>query len=98
MGWLGALIGIVASVLFYREGSHALMWLALAVSAATLWSYGIMHNFAIEAAKRRPGFTGHFYDITPREADAVPNGPTRANLTATLLAVILLGVSVVKTL
>lgn len=73
MGWLPVLLSVVATILFYRTGHAVLMVLAILTSIGGFWSWGVMHNFAVEQARRRPGFTGGFYDITDDEADFVPD-------------------------
>jgi hypothetical protein len=73
MGWLSVLMGAAASVIFY--GLAEMVWLTASASATIggFWSWGVMHNYATDAAKRRPGFGGGFWDITQAEAASVPN-------------------------
>jgi len=49
-----------------------------------------MHNFATEAAKRRPGYQGEFASFTPGEIDAVPNWIAIVNMVLSLIALGLL--------
>ena len=69
MGWLPVVIGAVASMIFYHL--NAMIWLGVSVllTAIDFWSWGVMHNYAIDAARERPGFRGGFYDITSSEAE-----------------------------
>lgn len=80
MGWLFPMLGAIASYLFFSSGGYVLMGTSLACAAGALWSWGIMHNYAVEQAKRRSGYRGGFYDIEAREADAAPNWTTLLNL------------------
>ena len=54
-----------------------------------------MHNYATELAKRRSDYSGDFYDITDREADAVPDWVTVINVLSTLCGLILLILGIV---
>jgi len=96
MGWLSVAIGIGAAILLYMAGGGPLFWAALVASGVALWSWGVMHNFAMEAARKRPSFRGGFLDITEEEADAVPNWLATTNLVATLGCVGLLITGVIK--
>jgi hypothetical protein len=84
MGWLPAVIGAIASVIFYNLDE--IIWLSISVvlTIAEFWSWGVMHNYAMDAAKGRSGFRGGFYDITPWEADSVPNWITLINLAVSI--------------
>jgi hypothetical protein len=90
MGWLGSVCAALAALLSYLSGNAWFSWLALASGAAATWSYGIMHNYAMEAAKSRPSFSGRFYDITEREADTVPNWLAALNLFSSVASFLLL--------
>ena len=89
MGWLGVVISAVATWLLWDNGW---LWLVVAIGVGVieLWSWGIMHNFATEAAKHRGNYTGGFYDITRREADAAPDWITMLNLVGFVAAIGLL--------
>ncbi len=80
MGWFQVAIGLVACILLYGTEHRIAFWVAVVATAGTLWSYGVMHNFATEAAKRRASYKGGFYDIIAKEADSVPNSIAGANL------------------
>ena len=73
MGWLPVVLAILAAFLTFRSGPQVVFWLAVFAAIGSLWSWGVMHNYAIEAAKFRRNFLGGFYDITPAEANTVPN-------------------------
>lgn len=79
MGWWAVGAGVVAATLFYVADSTVLLVLAATAAIGSFWTFGIMHNYAMDLAKRRSNFTGQFWDITPDEADAVPNGWAFAN-------------------
>ena len=51
-------------------------------------TYGIMHNYATESAKKRLDYSGKFYDFTHRDADAIPDWLAQVNF---LLSIITLG-------
>ena len=48
MGWLFFIICAVSVYLLYNIGQPVLWVLALINAIASLWSYGIMHNYAVE--------------------------------------------------
>ncbi len=90
MGWVAIVCVAVAAILFYVSGDSWLFWSSVVSGVVATWSYGIMHNYAMEAAKRRPGFRGGFYDITEREADAAPDWLAALNMLSSLAAFVLL--------
>ncbi len=90
MGWLPIVCAAIAAVLFYVSGDSWLFWSSVVSGVVATWSYGIMHNYAMEAARRRPGFSGRFYDITEHEADAAPNWLAALNMLSSLAAFVLL--------
>lgn len=90
MGWFPVVVGLIACSLLYSTDSRIAFWVALVATIGTLWSYGVMHNFATEAAKRRANYKGGFYDITEREADSVPNSIAGLNLLFSLASIGLL--------
>ena len=53
MGWLSFLICAVPVYLLYNTGHRVLWILALVNAIASLWSYGVMHNYAVESSARR---------------------------------------------
>jgi hypothetical protein len=90
MGWVGPLLGLTAAWFYYRGGHFLLMWSAMVAAVGCFWTRGIMHNFAVEAAKHRASYTGRFSDLTKREVAAAPNGITALNMLFTLAALGLL--------
>ncbi|MBZ0111725.1 MAG: hypothetical protein K8J08_04625 [Thermoanaerobaculia bacterium] len=52
-GWLSIGLGIVAALLLWRTGHPVLFWSAVVATVLEFWSYGIMHNFAMDLAKAR---------------------------------------------
>jgi hypothetical protein len=90
MGWLSALVGIAAAVLLYGTGHEILFALAIASVAGCFWSWGIMHNYATNTAKKRSSYRGNFYDFTGQEIQSAPNWITVVNMILTLTAVGLL--------
>ncbi len=95
MGWVPVAISAGSAVLFWGTGHPILLTLSIIAIVGCLWSWGIMHNYAIQAASRRSGFSGGFSDITDREADSVPNWIAYINMGFALLGVALLIAAIV---
>ena len=89
MGWLSTLLSGVAALLLLWAGQTILMILAIVTTVGCFWSWGIMHNYATDMAKRRSNYTGGFYDITDQEADLVPNWITIVNMLFSLAGLVL---------
>jgi hypothetical protein len=89
MGFLGLVISSVA-IWFLWDNGWAWILLGIFVTAVEFWSWGIMHNHATDAAKKRDGYSGGFYDLTPEEANSVPNWLAMVNLGGFVVAVGLL--------
>lgn len=94
MGWLSVLLSGVAALVLFKTGHTVLMVLAIVITIGCLWSWGVMHNYATELAKRRPDYTGGFYDITGHEADRVPDWIAIVNMLFSLAGVALLITSI----
>lgn len=90
MGWIPIVLGLAACFLLYGTENQVVFWLAVFAAAGTFGSYGMMHNFATEAAKKRSSYKGEFYDITAKEADSVPNSIVGMNLLFSLASMGLL--------
>ena len=95
MGWLPTLIALIASALLYDTGHPVLLGLAISATIGCFWSWGIMHNYGTEAAKKRSNYKGSFFDITEGEAQSVPNWVALANMSFSILALIALVSAVV---
>ena len=54
-----------------------------------------MHNYAVESAKKRPDYTGGFFDITPQDSHSVPDWITIVNMVGFLAALGLLGAGLI---
>ena len=80
MGWLGVLMSGVAAWLLWDNG---IIWIvsAIGVGLVQFWSWGIMHNHAVMAARNRSSYSGEFYDFTNEEVDSIPNWITVVVLT-----------------
>ena len=89
MGWLGVVLSVTAAW-FLRDQGWPWLAAAIAVGVLELWSWGLMHNHAVEYAKQRPGYTGGFFDITPRDASSIPDWVTNVNMLGFVAAVGLL--------
>jgi len=95
MGWLSVLIPVVAAALLFRAGHIILGTLAVVAMVGAFWSWGVMHNFATESAKRRSDYSGGFYDLTADDINVVPDWIARVNMAFTVLGAILLVLSFV---
>jgi len=84
MGWLCVELGVLACILLY--GRSSAFWLAVVATLGIFWTYGIMHNYATESAKRRPDYTGAFYDLDEQDVASVPDWLAGLNLLLTLCA------------
>ena len=89
MGFLGVVIAGVATWLLWDNGWQ-LITVSIIVTAIEFWSWGVMHNYAVDAAKDRPGYSGRFYDFTKREVALVPDWLAVVNLLGFIAAVSLL--------
>ena len=90
MGWLSVAVGVIAAALLYGTGHGVLFTFSVVFTIACLCSWGVMHNFATESAKRRSTYTGGFYDLTEIEVDSVPNWVTTINMLSTFAVVVIL--------
>jgi len=95
MGWLSVVICALAAYTQYKLDHTALMILAIIAAVGSFWSWGIMHNYAVEAARRRLSYTGRFYDFTEGEVESVPNWITLINMIFSLGGLVLLIVGVI---
>jgi len=95
MGWFSILICCIAALLLFKTEHTFLMILAIIAAIGCFWSWGVMHNYATEAAKRRNNYRGGFHDIMPHEAQAVPDWITRINMGFNLIGVGLLIIGIV---
>ncbi len=98
MGWLSVLLSSIAAFLLFKTGHTALMILSVVAAVGCFWSWGVMHNYATELAKHRQNYTGGFYDITPHEAQTVPDWVSWVNMGFSLLGLILLITGIIITI
>ena len=94
MGWISVICASIGAWLFYQSQNDWLFWFTIGAGVLAFWSYGVMHNYAIEVAKKRQGFNGRFYDIAPHEADAVPNWIAMINMLSSIICFVLFGVAI----
>ena len=94
MGWLGVALS-VAAAWFLRDQGWPWLAGAIAVGILQFWSWGVMHNYTVESAKKRPGYTGGFFDITPQDSNSVPDWITIVNMVGFLAALGLLGAGLI---
>lgn len=90
MGWFQVAIGVVACFLLYSAGNWIAFWVAAVATVGTIWSLGIMHNYATESAKRSSSYKGGFHDFTAKDTDAVPNSIAGLNLLFSIVSIGLL--------
>ena len=94
MGWFPVIISVIAAYLIYDTGHPVLFVIAIITVIGCFWSWGIMHNYATDLARKRSNYSGEFYDITEYEAQAVPNWIARVNMGFSALGLILLIIGV----
>lgn len=89
MGWLGVLMSGVAAWLLWDNG---IIWIvcAIGVGLTQFWSWGVMHNHAVMAARNRKSYSGKFYDFTRDELDTAPNWVTAVNIVSFFAALALI--------
>ena len=95
MGWLTVLLSAAGTFFFFKSGYTILGVITVIIMIGCFWSYGVMHNYATEMAKRRANYTGSFYDITSKEAEAIPDWIALINMAFSLLGIILFVATVV---
>jgi len=98
MGWLSVLLSAIAAFLFYKTGHIVLMILAIIAALGAFWSWGVMHNYGTELAKRRQNYKGGFYDITRQEAETVPDLISWANMGFSIASLILLIIGIITSI
>ena len=96
MGWLSVFLALTGAFISYRNGDTALVWIAGLLAILAFWSYGAMHNHAVESAKQRGNYRGGFADFTDQDLDAVPDWMAQANFAITVGATILLGIAIYR--
>lgn len=90
LGWIVVVMGGLATYGFYSAGNVMFALLAGGLTAINFWSYGVMHNLTVEAAKRRRDYRGGFGEFTDGDLSSVPNWLTNVNLGTSILLVALL--------
>ncbi len=87
MGWLSVLICIIAATTMRTKGHTIFMIVAIIAAIVCFWSWGVMHNYANERAKRRRSYQG---DFTAEEVQSVPDWITWINMGFTILGITIL--------
>lgn len=80
----------IAALLMYLSGYKLLMIVCIIITIANFWSFGIMHNYAVLAARKSGRHMQHFNDFTPGEANQAPDLITGINMVSTILGFIFL--------
>lgn len=93
MGWLSVGVAIAGAIFAYLNGDFALAWGAGALALLAFWTYGVMHNYAVESAKRRRDYAGGFADFDAADLDAVPDWIALINMVTTIAAAVVTAVS-----
>lgn len=92
MGWLIVALGGFATYNLSQEGQVIWAFVAGAATLTNFWSYGVMHNLAMEAARGRSARIEQFRD---EDLAAVPNWLTNINIgTAVIIGALLLWLAV----
>jgi hypothetical protein len=95
MGWLPVLMAGGAAYILYQDDHPILFVFAVVSAIGCIWSWGIMHNYATDAARHRSSYRGDFNDITEAEAAAVPDWIAKINLGFSFVALGLLVTAIV---
>lgn len=95
MGFVGVALGAGASIWLWQLGHPISAAIGGLLALICLWSWGVMHNYATESAKRRADYTGAFFDLSERDVAAVPDWLVTVNMLATLGAVAMLVIAAV---
>ena len=89
MGFLSPVIGAASVYLNYQASPGGVaFWLSLAFSIGALWSYGVMHNYAVRSSQRRGQARKSFTDFDEQDLDAAPNWLAVMNMFCTFAVVI----------
>ena len=104
MGWFSFLICTVPLYLLFNTGHRVLWILALVNAIANLWSYGVMHNYAVESSaerikglRRNLALEGKFDVEKERQIDklklaknlaAVPNWLSTVNMVSFIIGLV----------
>lgn len=70
----------IAAFLMYVLSHKYLMVISIVAMIANFWSLGVMHNYAVLAARKNGHRMRNFTDFTPEEADQAPDLATGINL------------------
>ena len=89
------MLSAIAALLFYKTNHLTLMILTIMVALGNFWSWGVMHNYATELAKRRQSYKGGFYDVRRQEAKAVPDWISWINMGFSIAGLILLIIGII---
>ncbi|MEW6172856.1 MAG: hypothetical protein AB1510_07270 [Bacillota bacterium] len=52
-GLISVIISVLAAIAFYGTGHPLLFWLCVVIVVLSFWSWGVMHNYAMNSAKAR---------------------------------------------
>jgi len=52
-GLISVIISVLAAIAFFDIGHRFLFWLCVAITVVSFWSWGVMHNYAMNSAKAR---------------------------------------------
>lgn len=104
VGWLSFLICAFPLYLLYNTGHRVLWILALGNAIANFWSYGVMHNYAVESSaerikniKRNLALEGRLDKEKQQQVDrlkltvnlkAVPNWLSTVNMVSVLIGLV----------
>lgn len=79
-GLVSLIIAILAAIAYYGTGHPFLFWLCVILSIASLWIWGIMHNFAMDSAKaKRDNLLKYMVGEgrSPKEIERLDTSPIR---------------------
>ncbi len=110
-GWINVGVSLIAAFSFYRIDQTFLMVLSIINAVISFWSFGVMHNFAIQPGKAKierlrenMKLEGRFDKqaearldsiSVPIVPDAAPNWVTNINITTFLFGIVFIIIFIV---
>ena len=52
-GLISVILSVLAAIAFYGTGHSLSFWLCVVIVVLSFWSWGVMHNYAMNSAKAR---------------------------------------------
>jgi hypothetical protein len=71
MGFLSVLLCASAAATLYGTGHPILFWISVFLAIADFWTWGVMHNFAMESAKLRRKHCRENFNVERRQQEEI---------------------------